>query len=357
VTDVLSFLRAELGQLQSYSVADASGLIKLDAMENPYSLPEEVKDSWLQFLKSAQINRYPEPEPEILKNKLRERFGPQDNSALLFGNGSDELIQLLVMAIAKPDACILTVSPSFSMYAMIGDIVGVTTHQVALDENYELDCAALLNAIEQYNPAVLFLAYPNNPTGNLWKRADIEKILSACKGFVVIDEAYGPFASDSFAGDLVKHENLLLLRTASKLGLAGIRFGWLAANPRVIAELNKLRLPYNINQLTQMTLEFALDNYPLFAEQAQAICRSRAALFASLSAMDGIMAYPSAANFILVKLHKQDATRVFESLLKQKILVKNLSQQNGLEQCLRITVGTEDENNRLLQALGKSLNQ
>ena len=240
---------------------------------------------------------------------------------------------------------------------MIGDIIGVTTHQVALDENYELDCAALLNAIEQYNPAVIFLAYPNNPTGNLWKRADIEKILSACKGFVVIDEAYGPFASDSFAGDLVKHENLLLLRTASKLGLAGIRFGWLAGNPRVIAELNKLRLPYNINQLTQMTLEFALDNYPLFAEQAQAICRSRGALFASLSAMDGIMAYPSAANFILVKLLKQDATRVFESLLKQKILVKNLSQQTGLEQCLRITVGTEDENNRLLQALDKALNQ
>lgn len=357
MSEALSFLRAELSQLKCYSVPDASGLIKLDAMENPYSLPAEAKERWLEYLQAAQFNRYPEPEPEKLKSKLLALFGPQDNCALLFGNGSDELIQLIVMATAKPDACILTVTPSFSMYEMIGQIVGVTTHAVRLDADYELDCAALLDAIDKFNPAVLFLAYPNNPTGNLWRRADLEKILSASKGFVVIDEAYGPFASDSFAEDLADYDNLLLLRTASKLGLAGIRFGWLAGHPRVIAELNKLRLPYNINQLTQLTLEFALDNYPLFADQAQAICQSRTALFDSLSSIKGVKAYPSAANFILIKLLDNDATRVFENLLEQKILVKNLSQQNGLEQCLRITVGTEDENSQLLAALRKALDQ
>ena len=358
MTDALSFLRAEIGQLQSYSVADATGLIKLDAMENPYSLPAEVKDKWLQCLKSAQVNRYPEPEPAILNNKLRQRFGPRDESSgLLFGNGSDELIQLLVMAIAKPGASILTVAPSFSMYSMIGDIIGVTTHLVPLDQDYELDCAAMLKAIEEHNPAVIFLAYPNNPTGNLWKRGDIEKILSVSQGFVVVDEAYGPFASDSFVNDLATHDNLLLLRTASKLGLAGIRFGWLTGNAGVIAELNKLRLPYNINQLTQLTLEFALDNYSLFAEQAQAICQSRNSLSASLSAMAGIRVFPSAANFILIKVLELDASRVFASLFEQKILIKNLSQQPGLGQCLRITVGTEDENQQCLAALEQALNQ
>lgn len=357
MSEALSFLRDELSQLQCYSVPNAAGLIKLDAMENPYGLPVEAQARWLAYIKAAQFNRYPEPEPETLKKKLLARFGPQDKCDLLFGNGSDELIQLLVMAIAKPDACIMTVTPSFSMYQIIGEIVGVTSHSVQLDADYELDSVAVLNAIEKYNPAVLFLAYPNNPTGNLWKRTDMEKILSASNGFVVIDEAYGPFASDSFAGDVAAYENLLLLRTASKLGLAGIRFGWLAGQPRVIAELNKLRLPYNINQLTQLTLEFALDNYPLFADQAQAICQSRTTLFEALSSVNGIRAYPSAANFILIKILEKDATQVFESLLEQKILVKNLSQQRGLERCLRITVGTEDENTQFLAALGEALNQ
>ena len=355
MSDPLAFLRPELNQLQAYAVPDASGLVKLDAMENPYDLPADIKSKWLQFLNSAQINRYPEPDPEKLKQKLQDQFGPKDTSALLLGNGSDELIQLLVMAIAKPDACILSVTPSFSMYEMIGDIVGVESYSVSLDQDYELDCAAILAAIEKYNPALLFLAYPNNPTGNLWNRADIEKIVKASNGFVIIDEAYGPFANDSFVDDLSQYKNMLLLRTASKLGLAGIRFGWLAGDRDAIAELNKLRLPYNINQLTQLTLEFALDNYSLFSQQAQAICDSRAKLFSALNELKGIQAFPSEANFILIKVLEKDVTQVFENLLDQKVLIKNLSKQTGLERCLRITVGTEEENKKLLDALNQAL--
>ena len=355
MSESLDFLRSEINQLQPYAVPDASGLVKLDAMENPYDLPAEIKSKWLQFINNAQINRYPDPNPEKLKQKLQIQFGPQDSCALLLGNGSDELIQLMVMAIAKPNACILSVTPSFSMYQMIGDIVGVKSYSVSLDKNYELDRDAILSAIEKYNPALLFIAYPNNPTGNLWKRTDIEKIANASNGFVVIDEAYGPFANDSFVNNLCQYKNMLLLRTASKLGLAGIRFGWLTGDTNVITELNKLRLPYNINQLTQLTLEFALDNYPLFAQQAQKICESRTNLFEALNNLESIQVFPSEANFILIKVLDKNATQVFEKILDQKVLIKDLSMQNGLENCLRITVGTDEENDKLLDALKQAL--
>ncbi|MEM8844931.1 MAG: histidinol-phosphate transaminase [Pseudomonadota bacterium] len=355
MSDPLDYFRSELNRLHAYAVPDASGLVKLDAMENPYRLPDDIKKKWLKFLEAEQINRYPAPNPEVLKQKLQTIFGPKDDCGFLFGNGSDELIQLLVMAIAKPNACIMSVTPSFSMYQMIGDIVGVKSYSVNLDENFELDFEALLAAIEKHSPSLLFLAYPNNPTGNLWKRDQIETIVTSTNGFVIIDEAYGPFASDSFVDDLAHYKNMLLLRTASKLGLAGIRFGWLVGNAEIIAELNKLRLPYNINQLTQLTLEFALDNFQIFAQQAKTLCDSRSKLFAELSAINEIKAYPSQANFILIKVLSKDATQVFENLLSQKILIKNLSKQNGLDQCLRITVGTEEENNQLLTALDKAL--
>ena len=169
---------------------------------------------------------------------------------------------------------------------------------------------------------------------------------------VVIDEAYGPFAADSFTDDLVRYDNALLLRTASKLGLAGIRFGWLAAAPTLMAELNKIRLPYNINQLTQLTMDFALDNYDLFAQQAEQICASRSDMMQTLQALEGIEVFPSEANFVLIRLQHKDATELFQQLRDEDaILIKNLSQQAGLAQCLRLTVGTEAENQALCEAI------
>lgn len=357
VDNVLSRLRPELTKLQAYAVPDATGLVKLDAMENPFAWPANVRTKWLEHISHAQVNRYPEPNPEKLKQKLKHQFGPHDNSEILLGNGSDELIQLLVLAIAKPEASILTVSPSFSMYQMIAEMIGVRAHVVPLDENYELDLVAMLDAIEKHDPALVFLAYPNNPTGNLWNKNDIQAILNKSQGIVVIDEAYGPFAGDSFTDDLVKNSNMVLLRTASKLGLAAIRFGWLAGNAELIAELNKIRLPYNINLLTQLTMEFALDHYELFAEQAETIRNLRGSLFGQLSAIESVTPYLSEANFILIKIILRDAGEVFDSLLKQKVLIKNVSKQAGLAQCLRVTVGSKEENKIFCDALINALSQ
>ncbi len=351
----LSRLRPEISKLHAYAVPDADGFVKLDAMENPYKWPEGMRSLWLDYLGDAQVNRYPEPNPEKLKKKLQSQFGPSSECEILFGNGSDELIQLLVIAIAKPGASIVTVSPSFSMYQMIAEFIGIDCHVVPLTEDYELNVDATIEAINQYDPSLVFLAYPNNPTGNLWDRSDVNKVVQTCQGIVVIDEAYGPFASDSFTEELKNIPNMVLLRTASKIGLAGIRFGWLAGDAELLNELNKLRLPYNINSLTQLTVEFALDNFQMFEEQAKIIQVSRAELFKNLSSMKNVHPYKSEANFILFKLLSMNANDVFKRLLDQKVLIKNVSQQEGLSQCLRVTVGTEEENNQFCKALEQAL--
>ncbi|MDG0996418.1 MAG: histidinol-phosphate transaminase [Gammaproteobacteria bacterium] len=356
MTSSLDRLRPELRKLSAYQVADASGLMKLDAMENPYDWSPELRQAWLQHLAQAQLNRYPQPDPAALKEKLRSRFGPHSDAAIILGNGSDELIQLLALAVAKPGACALNVSPSFSMYSIIAELVGLKNVVVDLDQRFELNIEAMLAAIDEHDPALIFLAYPNNPTGNLWPREDIYRILEASSGLVVIDEAYGPFAADSFTDDLVRYENALLLRTASKLGLAGIRFGWLAAAPALMAELNKIRLPYNINELTQLTMDFALDHYEVFAQQAKQICASRSHMLKILGSLEGVKVYPSEANFVLIRLLHKDATELFQELRDEDaILIKNLSKQAGLTQCLRLTVGTEIENQTLCEAITRRL--
>ena len=351
-----SRLRPELAAMSAYQVPDASGLVKLDAMENPYQWSAEINALWLQYLSHATLNRYPDPDPEGLKHQLQACFGPQhEDIALLLGNGSDELIQLLVLAIAKPGAAVLTVTPSFSMYQLVAEMLGVDCHCVPLDDQFELDQAAMLAAIEEHDPALIFLAYPNNPTANLWSRKDLEQILTASQGLVVIDEAYGPFASASMVNQIHEYPNMLLLRTASKLGLAGLRFGWLAAAHELIAELNKIRLPYNINCLTQMTMQFALQNYPVFAQQAEKICQSRELLASGLSALAALTVFPSQANFLLIRLQSHSAEHVYTQLLAQKVLIKNVSKQTGLANCLRVTVGTDEENQALLKALEHAL--
>lgn len=241
------------------------------------------------------------------------------------------------------------------MYKMIAQIINLPCHEVPLDHQFGLDLDAMLKAIDQHDPALIFLAYPNNPTGNLWPRTQIEQIVRSSSGLVVLDEAYGPFASDSFVKDLAHYPNLLVLRTVSKLGLAGVRFGWLTASDELITELDKLRLPYNINQLTEATVEFAVDHYEVFADQAKQLCENRTVLFDILSNMDGIDAFPSEANFILFRTRDVSAGQVFERLVQNNVLIKNLSSQPGLENCLRVTVGSEEENAQFIQALKQSL--
>ena len=354
--NIQTLFRPEVLALSAYHVANAEGFIKLDAMENPYIWSNELKHLWLARLKDSPINRYPDPQANELNATLKKSNQLPDEIGLLLGNGSDEIIQLLLMAL-PPNSHVLSTTPSFVMYKQISVSLGLNYHGISLTDNFELDLPAMLSAIEKYNPAVIFLAYPNNPTGNLFDENAINQIIQTAKGLVIIDEAYEPFANHASFMNRVS-ENVLVMRTVSKLGLAGLRLGYIAGDNRIIAELDKIRLPYNINVLTQVSVQFALENKNVFDEQTRAICHERTSMLNALNSLDGITAYESAANFILFKTPENQATKIFEIIKTHGVLIKNVSSQGGLlTDCLRVTIGTPDENLAFLNALKFALNQ
>jgi histidinol-phosphate aminotransferase len=355
-TLISAIFRSEVLAMSSYHVQNAQGFIKLDAMENPYSWPEELQQDWLDTLKNCQLNRYPDPEANQLKQTIRQSNAIPEQFDIMFGNGSDELIQLLLMALPTGSS-VLSPAPGFVMYKQISDSLGLNYIGIPLlADSIELDLPAMLAAIEQHQPSVIFIAYPNNPTGNLFNEAAIKDIITAAKGLVIIDEAYAPFANASFMGYLEHYPNLLVMRTVSKLGLAGLRLGYLVGSSTIIEQLNKIRLPYNINILTQATAHFALTHGAVFDQQTQAICTERSIVAEQLKALEGITPYPSSANFILFKTPKNQADTIFASIKQQGVLIKNMNPQGGLLiDCLRVTIGKPDENTAFLTALKQSL--
>ena len=353
---ITSIFRKEILAMSAYKVADASGLIKLDAMENPYNWPDGLIQSWLETLKTCELNRYPDPEARQLTQTIRAQNNIPAALDILLGNGSDELIQILLMAL-PPTASVLSAQPSFVMYQQISQSLGLGFINVPLlPDTFGLDLPTMLVAIAENQPAIIFLAHPNNPTGNLFSTDAIKQIIAAANGLVVIDEAYAPFANSSFMDELTNYGNLLVMRTVSKLGLAGLRLGYLVGAPVIIEQLNKIRLPYNINILTQASAYFAMTHHALFDEQTQKICAERTRVYKQLCNMDGITAYPSAANFILFKIPKNQATDIFTAIKQQGVLIKNMSPQGGLlADCLRVTIGKPEENQAFLAALKVSL--
>ena len=353
---IATVIRPEIKALSAYKVADATGYIKLDAMENPYTWPEEIKAEWLKVIQTAEINRYPDPEAKALCRILKKYNQIPVDSEILLGNGSDEIIQLLLMALPA-NATVMAPEPSFVMYKQIAQCLGLNYQGLPLlADSFELDLVAMLANIKSQQPEIIFLAYPNNPTGNLFDSNAIEQIIQCAKGLVIIDEAYAPFTDFSFIQQLTKHKNLLVMRTVSKLGLAGLRLGFISGNPSIINQLNKARLPYNINILTQCSVEFALSHPDMFARQTEILCHERARMFLQLSTLKDIQPCPSAANFILFRTAKDKATDIFNALKEQGILIKNLSPQKGLlSDCLRVTIGKPEENNAFIKALKNAI--
>ena len=347
-------IRDDVRAMGAYHVADSHGLVKLDAMENPYRLPEDLRGRIARLLEDAAINRYPDPGAARLKAQLRETLAIPAAMDLILGNGSDELIQMLILSVAKPGAVVLGVEPSFVMFRMISAFAGARYVGVDLREDFSLDAGRVLAAIERERPAIVFIAYPNNPTGNLFDAAVLERVIAAAPGLVVIDEAYHAFAGASFLERLPRHPNLLVMRTLSKLGLAGIRLGLLAGPKSWLAELDKVRLPYNVSMLTQVVACEALRHDNVLTEQAGAIKLERGRLLRDLQRQPGVTAYPSDANFILFRTSQ--AERVFDGLKRRGVLIKSLHGSHPLlADCLRVTVGTPEENTAFLSALSQTL--
>ena len=353
---VTQWVRSEVRELSAYHVPDASDMVKLDAMENPYPWPESISDSWLALLEEAQINRYPDPAAQTLKRSLRSAFEIPEHCDVLLGNGSDEIIQMLAMAVAKPGRVVLSVEPSFVMYKMIALMVGMEYVGVPLNQDFSVDIDATVAAIKEHNPALIFLAYPNNPTGNLFSEEAVQAIVEAASGLVVIDEAYYAFAGTSLLDWISKYNNVLVMRTVSKMGMAGLRLGYLIGDCQWLEQVDKMRLPYNIGVLTQLTAQIALENVDAFDRQTRKICQDRQLLFQAMKQIEGIDVFESAANFILFRVQHLSSRDVFEQLKKYGVLIKNLGDNTGpLQSCLRVTVGTAEENERFVQSLRKIL--
>ncbi len=346
-------LRHDVQGMHSYAVQPSTGMVKLDTMENPHRLPASLRLALGERLAQVAINRYPAQRLDDLKAALAQHAGMPKGCALTLGNGSDELISMLSMACDLPGAVFMAPVPGFVMYAMSAQFQGIQFVGVPLTADFELDEAAMLAAIEQHRPAVLYLAYPNNPTANLWDEQVVSRLIDAVgrqHGLVVMDEAYQPFASRDSMAWLRQHDHVLVMRTMSKFGLAGVRIGYLMGHQALITQIDKLRPPFNVGVLNAEAALFALEHADEYARQAQSIREQRARLFAALQDMPGARPYRSDANMVLVRV--PDAARSFAALHARGILIKNVSAMHPLlVNCLRLTVGTPEENAQLIAAL------
>ena len=357
IPDAKTRIRQDIQTMHAYAVQDSAGMVKLDAMENPHRLPAALQAHLGQRLGALVLNRYPDGRVNDLRHALADYAQMPEGFDIMLGNGSDELISLLALACDVPNAAILSPLPGFVMYAISAQLQGLQFVGVPLTPDFELDEAAMLAAIAEHKPAITYLAYPNNPTANLWDDGVIENIINAVGqqgGLVVMDEAYQPFASKSYINRISQHSHVLLMRTLSKFGLAGVRLGYMMGPKALIAEFDKVRPPYNISVLNCECALFALENKEVFAAQALELIAQRAMLLDALGKMPGVKCWKSDANMILVRV--ADSTKTFEDMLAQGVLVKNVSKMHLLlANCLRLTVGTADENLLMLAALETSL--
>ena len=341
-------VKRNIKEIEAYSVPHIDCGIKLDGNESPFQLPPGIREKLGESLIGVQIHRYPDPEAKKLRERIARAEGVSTDSVLL-GNGSDELIGMLILALTGASGKVLYPTPTFSMYGLTATAMGAEVIEVPLDEDFDIDLEAFLGCIEREDPDLIFLASPNNPTGNAYSADRIKRIIEASEGVVVVDEAYADFSGYTFMPMLEKNENLVIMRTLSKVGFAGLRLGMLYAKAELARELNKVRYPYNINSLSQAAAELVLDNHEFVTENIQLIVRERDRVMGELRSLSGIEPYSSDANFIIFRVG--DADSVFKELSDRDILIRNFNKPGRLQNCMRVTIGTPEENNAFIDAL------
>ena len=341
-----------LAELKPYPVENARSMVKLDAMENPYTFPSQLREAWLNALAAVEINRYPDPQAIELKAAWRELLDLPAGAEMLVGNGSDELIHMLCLAYNRPGSSMLSPAPSFAVYPLAAQAVNMRYVGVPLDPaQFTLQPGQFVEAIEQHDPSLIFIASPNNPTGNRFEIDDIRTIAGHARGLLVLDEAYWRFAGTNCIEALFDVDNIVFMHTLSKIGLAGVRLGALIGKPEWLEPLERVRMPYNVSSLTQATARFAIEHDRDFQLQVEMLCRAREELSASLSMVPGVTVWPSKTNFILFRVD-QGANLVHQHLLDAGVLIKKVHGAHpALENCLRVSIGTADENGIFLDSL------
>ncbi len=335
--------------LKAYHVDTCSTEIKLHANENSHPLDSRLMKQLQARLVDLPLNRYPDPDCAGLKQILANRLNVKVDQ-LMIGNGSDELIQILIQIFCDPGDALAVPDPTFAMYNIIAKGMGVRPVPFPLDEHWDLKAEPFLESIRDQSVRIIFFSYPNNPTGNCFSAEELQKVIEVFDGIVVLDEAYYDFARTSFIDQLDNHNNLIILRSLSKIGLAGLRVGYGVAAPEIIREVDKIRLPYNSNMLSQVFSEMVLSEFSLVEEQIDKIIDERRHMQEALQDITGVTPFHSDANFILFRTLCESRT-IFDELAKRGILVRDLSAHPRLKNCLRVTVGTSEENSQFLKEL------
>ena len=355
-TRMSRYFRADVQGMHGYAVQPSAGFVKVDTMENPFRLPAALRRALGERLAEVALNRYPAERGDVLRAELAKHANMPEGCDIMLGNGSDELISLLTLAADVPGNVVIAPLPGFVMYEMSAKLQGLKFVGVPLTPAFQLDGPAMLAAVREHQPALLYIAYPNNPTANLWDDSVVDAIIEAAPGLVVIDEAYQPFAARDSLERLRRHEHVVLMRTMSKFGLAGVRIGYMMGRKALIAEVDKLRPPFNISVLNCEAALFALEHVDEYAKQAATIRAEREKLASEIASLPGVHAFPSEANMILARV--PDAKRVFEGMRARGVLIKNVSGLHPLlVNCIRITIGTPDENPLTLAALRGALEE
>lgn len=349
--DLTDLVREKVKSLKAYHVENVDCEIKLHANENPFAPPEELSRQFQESFKGIQLNRYPDPDCQLLKAAISELNNIPAES-LVIGNGSDELIQLILQMFCDAGESYSFPDPTFGMYSIIGKGMGLVPEPFPLDAHWDFKADDYLKFLAEKKARVVFFSYPNNPTGNCYSAQEIKKVIENFKGIVVLDEAYFDFANKTFYSAIKEHNNLIVLRSLSKIGLAGLRVGYGMADPFIIEQINKVRLPYNCNTISQDFATRLLKNFEPVREQIKMILSERDRLIQGLSQLDYITVFPSDSNFILFRVD-DGGDKLFEKLMGNGILVRNLGSHPLLKNCLRVTGGTAKENDRFLAILGK----
>lgn len=347
-------VKEQVRKVPPYTLRTYDAPVKINQNENPYDFPADLKEEVFRRFRDRRWSRYPEFVPESLRAALAE-FAGWKKDGILVGNGSNELLLASLMVLVRERTPVVLPVPTFTVYGLVSQVLGARLVTAPLREDMTYDAGALLAAAEEAGARVLIVGSPNNPTGSVLSLEDLRRILENFPGHVLLDEAYFEFCGCTGLGLLEEFPRLLIARTFSKaMGMAGLRVGYLMTHPELTAEIAKAKLPYNVNQFSLTAAEVALENLGRFRPSIDAVLRDRDLLGAELREVPGVRVFPTGANFFLLELPAPPRV-VFEDLHRQGVLVRDVSAYPMLSRCLRVSVGTPDENSRFLEALRRSL--
>jgi histidinol-phosphate aminotransferase len=348
----LALIKPKVRALLAYTLQAPEARRKLNQNESPFDVPASLKDAVLARMREAPWNRYPAFTPSALVARLAEQHGWTPEGVLV-GNGSNEVIQATLAVTVGDGTAVVTSVPTFALYRLLTEVYGGRVVAVPLGSSFEFDVDALVRAAAASGARVVVVNTPNNPTGSPLPEGAVEQLLAETSALIVVDEAYQAFGGPTAVPLLAEHPRLVVLRTFSKaLAFAGLRFGYALAHPAVAREIAKAKLPYNVNSMTLAAAEAVLDAADVFEQYQSRIRAARDRLFAGLSGLAGLRAFPSAANFVLIRCEARPAAEVFRRLIEEHgILVRDVSGGAGLEGCLRITAGTTEDVDAVLAGL------